>query len=199
MLKGEKKLEKIFKAISSRRSVRKYKPDEIPIEKLYKVIESANWAPSDGNSQPWHFYVLNNEYVEKVCEVFYAEAKEHIPKASYIPDDQKEAHLIYAKNLGGAPTHIVVSYRVKTEGIVQKEEGLMAASAVIQNLMLAAWAEALGTVWVAGNICHSEDIRKMLNIKENEFIAGIIPIGFPAVNPPPTPREDFRSKITWLK
>ena len=78
----------VFDGILKRRSIRKYKNQEIPQDKLKKVLEAANWAPSNGNSQPWRFIVTKGEYVEKVCNVFDNWAKDYIPNAPYIPKEQ---------------------------------------------------------------------------------------------------------------
>ncbi|MFT9497944.1 nitroreductase family protein [Anaerosolibacter sp.] len=56
---------KVFEAILKRRSIRKYKSEEVPQDKIKKVLEAANWAPSNGNSQPWCFIVTKGEYVNR--------------------------------------------------------------------------------------------------------------------------------------
>ena len=48
----------VVKAIKARRSVRKYKPESIPADKLEIILEAARLAPSAGNRQPWRFVVV---------------------------------------------------------------------------------------------------------------------------------------------
>jgi nitroreductase len=189
----------VFEAILNRRSIRKYKSDEVPQDKIMKVLEAANWAPSNGNSQPWSFLVTKGEYVEKVCNLFHNWAKDYIPNAPYIPAEKKPAMLKYAENFGGAPMHIIVTYKAYDDEI-KTEESLMAASAAIQNLCLEAWDEGLGTVWIAGHVAHDIKTKKVLNIADDERIAGIIPIGYPDMEPPAPPREDpeLIAKVKWL-
>lgn len=197
--KGEYVMGQAFEAILKRRSIRKYKSDEVPKDKIKKVLQAANWAPSNGNSQPWEFIVIRGEYVDRVCQIFYDWAKDYIPNAPYIAPDKKPGMLKYAENLGGAPIHIIVTYEVYDDE-EKTEESLMAASAAIQNLCLAAWEEGLGTVWIAGYAANSEKTRKLLNLKEDRKIAGIIPIGYPDEDPAPPPRKDpeLIEKVTWL-
>lgn len=64
----------VFEAILKRRSVRKYKSEEVSVEKIKKVLEAANWA------------------------------KDYIPNAPYIPQEKKPVMLKYAENFGGALT-----------------------------------------------------------------------------------------------
>jgi nitroreductase len=187
----------VFDGILKRRSIRKYKNQEIPQDKLKKVLEAANWAPSNGNSQPWRFIVTKGEYVDKVCNVFYNWAKDYIPNAPYIPKEQVLGMLKYAENFGGAPVHIIVTHEI-FEDEMKTKEALMAASAAIQNLCLAAWEEGLGTVWIGGYVLHAEDTREILQLSENQEIAGIIPIGYPDENPVPPERIDLNQKVEWL-
>lgn len=187
----------VLDGIKNRRSIRKYKGDEVPKDKLLKVLEAANWAPSNGNEQAWNFFVARGEAAVKVCKVFSDFARDYIPKASYIPDDQKAAMLKYAENFGGAPIHIIITYELFEGNAEKTEKSLMAACAAVQNLLLAAWEERLGTVWISGEICYSPITREVLGLKNTQKIAAIIPIGYPDESPVVT-REDVQSKITWI-
>ena len=55
----------VLDAISTRRSVRKYKLDPIPDEDLEKILTSAQIAPSAGNKQPWRFVVVSDPETKK--------------------------------------------------------------------------------------------------------------------------------------
>jgi len=48
----------VFETIKTRRSIRKYKPNQIPDEKLKMIFEAARLAPSAGNRQSWRFVVV---------------------------------------------------------------------------------------------------------------------------------------------
>lgn len=163
------------------------------------VLHAANWAPSSGNRQPWEFIVAGPDYAKKISGVFYGWAKDYIPTAPYIPEEKKPFMLKYAKNFGGAPTQIVVTYELFDDAI-KTEEALMGTCAAIQNLCLAAAAEGLGTVWIAGRTVHLAEFRNILNLPDNRKVAGIIPIGFPDMSPPAPPRKDpeLEYKVQWL-
>lgn len=192
-------LREILEAIKNRRSIRKYKKLEVPQDKISTVLEAANWAPSNGNSQPWEFFVVKGDYVQKISKIFYDWAKDYIPNAPYIPAEKKPAMLEYAKDFGGAPVYIVVTYEVYDDAI-KTEEALMATSAAIQNLSLAATEQGLGTVWIAGHVAHAQETRNILKLSNNRKVAGIIPIGYPDIKPPAPPRKDpdLIEKVTWL-
>ncbi|AGB40836.1 nitroreductase [Halobacteroides halobius DSM 5150] len=190
---------RIIEPIKERRSIRNYKNKEVSKEKIRKVLEAANWAPSNGNSQPWEFVVAKDEYAKKISKVFYDWAKDYIPNADYIPEEKKKAMLEYSKDFGGAPVQIVVTYQTG-EDEIETEESLMAASAAIQNLSLAALEEDLGTVWIAGHIAHADRTKEIIDLAEDKKIAGIIPIGYPDIDPAAPPRKDpnLVEKVKWL-
>lgn len=56
--------------IKRRRSVRKYKPEQITGQELEAILEAAIWAPSAMNQQKWHFTVIQNkELLKEITEV----------------------------------------------------------------------------------------------------------------------------------
>ena len=48
----------LLEAIKSRKSIRAFKPDQVPREVLTELLDVARWAPSGTNTQPWEFIVL---------------------------------------------------------------------------------------------------------------------------------------------
>ena len=50
----------VFKAISERRSVRKFKKKEIDDQLIYKILKAGLWAPSAGNLQSWDVILTKN-------------------------------------------------------------------------------------------------------------------------------------------
>jgi len=55
----------IFEIIKKRRSIRVYKPNQIPQEKMNQVLEAARLAPSAHNGQPWKFLVIKDDVIKK--------------------------------------------------------------------------------------------------------------------------------------
>ncbi len=49
---------KVTEAVLSRKSVRAFRPDPVPGEMVRDILETARWAPSGGNLQPWRVYAL---------------------------------------------------------------------------------------------------------------------------------------------
>ena len=56
--------------IKERRSIRRWKKDEVPDELLRKAVELATWAPNGGNYQGWRFVVVKRrEMIGKIANV----------------------------------------------------------------------------------------------------------------------------------
>ena len=51
----------MIREIENRRSIRKYKPDEIERKLIEEIIYSASLAPSAKNRQPWKFIVYQGK------------------------------------------------------------------------------------------------------------------------------------------
>lgn len=48
----------VSEAVLSRRSIRAFKPDPVPVEVLRRVMDKARWAPSGCNFQPWEATIV---------------------------------------------------------------------------------------------------------------------------------------------
>jgi nitroreductase len=61
-------------ALFSLRAVRRLKPDPIPEAVLQDILEAAIRAPNGGNTQPWHFLVLQDAHLREQFGALYHEA-----------------------------------------------------------------------------------------------------------------------------
>ena len=56
----------VKEAFTSRRSVRRFLPKTVPVEKINNILECATFAPSGHNIQPWHVYVVQGKKKEAI-------------------------------------------------------------------------------------------------------------------------------------
>lgn len=163
----------VMEAIKTRRSVRKYDATRhVENELIKKAIESASWAPSAHNGQPWHFIVFRDNYKKKK-----------------IAERSK-----WAKFFEGAPVGIIVLAEFSHERTVTKEKTLkyfsiQDSAAAIQNLLLSAWNYGIGTCWI-GDFDEIQ-LEKLFDIPENWSPIGIIAMGYP--------HEDWKGRPTSRK
>jgi nitroreductase len=185
----------MYTAIKNRRSHRMYKPDPVPREVLERVCEAALWAPSGTNLQPWDITVLTGPPRDDFVALASHAAEDIAPKLRKLFDEEKVAAVMhFFKNLGGAPTVIAVTVWRDPEQLSQ-ESIIQSGSALMQNLLLAAEAEGLGTCWMSGVLTREKELLTFLGQEERHLLA-ITPIGYSAKTPPVVPRKD--RPVRWL-
>ncbi|MCD6385466.1 nitroreductase family protein [Candidatus Sumerlaeota bacterium] len=151
----------VMKAITIRRSVRKYKPEPIPANELRELLEAMRSAPSAANRQPWKFLVVTDQALrEKIVGIcrgqhFIAEAPVLIVGCG------READAWHG--VGGN----------------KKQSSLMTdISIAIDHLTLAATEKGIGTCWIQA---FNEDcIKKILKIPEDVRVIALCTVGYPA-------------------
>ena len=188
----------------TRRSTRNYRPDPVEQEKLNKILEAGRQAPSGGNNQSSHFFVIRNREVldslirmtEKafagmeVAENTYASLKHSI-------EASKKGGYVFCYN---APVLIVVANR-KDYG-----NNIADCACAIENMMVAANALDLGSCWINQLKWLNEEREiveylRGLGLKEDERVYGAVIIGYPATDSG-LPNRKLMSvrgnEITWL-
>lgn len=196
-------------AIRERRSIRQYDPKEIPEGLLKEVIETALWAPSGMNRQEWEVIVVRGEMRDRLLDIV-ARSQDHIlPHLQELFSEKIiKISLQVFKNLGEAPVVVlvyvpkqVINYgpELDDRGRYHVEFGrfnrLLSASALIQNLLLAAHAKGLGTCWMTGPKYMEQEINELLEITGKELVS-IIPMGYPKQSPPAPPRRN--NCVRWI-
>ena len=69
------------------------------------------------------------------------------------------------------------------------QDGCIAA----YHFLLAAWYYGLGTCWIAA--MDGEEVKEMLAINQNHYVATVTPLGYPEGDIPPMPE---RKKLDWF-
>lgn len=59
----------VYEAVQSRRAVRGFTDEPVPIPVLRRVLTAAGWAPSGGNIQPWRIFVVTGEPLARLKKV----------------------------------------------------------------------------------------------------------------------------------
>ncbi len=168
-------------AIMTRRSTRSYKPAAVEPEKLQQIIDAGRHAPSGGNNQTCHFFVVQNPEVLKKLAAL---AENAFAKMEVTPETYSSLKMsINLSKKGGyvfhynAPVLIIVAN--------QKNYGNnMADSAVaVENMFIAANALDLGSCWINQLHWLTEDAEilsylRELGLKENERVYASLVVGY---------------------
>jgi nitroreductase len=166
----------VIEAIKTRRSIGRMSPEVPPRDVIEKVIEAAVEAPNHHNTEPWRFYVLTGAARERLGEVM----AERLKRAWYGDENKLEAGLMAerAKPLR-SPVVVVVGVKHSENERIDAREDLQAASAGIQNLLLAAHSLGLTTVWRTGEGVYDDGVKAHFGLSPRDEIAGMVYLGYP--------------------
>ena len=206
----------VWEAIENRRSIRKYKPDDVPEEMITRILEAARLAPSGANRQPWRFLVVRDAQQRKelrqVClaQTFIEEAPvdiicfvdlDRFSKESVAKRRQEYVDSGTAATATGRFADPKFQEYMQSLPAPNREQIIPGAVAntyiAIEHVVLMAAALGLGTCWVGG--FDPAGINKLFNLADNLVPVVVIPLGYPAGEIPPQrpriPLEDILVKL----
>jgi 5,6-dimethylbenzimidazole synthase len=178
-----------FKALlKSRRSCRAFAPDPVPEAQLTAIMEAGQWAPSPMNALPWEYLVITDVEVKAQIRKVSEAAKQAVLDGGG-PGFAAKYDMSFLEQ---APVVIAVVFDPSKKGLGdffnQKHGALQAASACVQNMMLAAAEYGLGTLWFTW--FDPKKMQAALNIPQDLEIAAVIPIGKPKGEIKAPPRKE---------
>jgi len=193
-----------LEAILTRRSTRNYKPNPVEQEKLEKILEAGRRAPSGGNNQTSHFFVIRSrEVLDKLISMTEkAFAGMEATENTYA----SMKHSIAASKKGGyvfcynAPVLIVLANR-RDYG-----NNIADCACALENMMIASNALDLGSCWINQLKWLNEDPEiveylRGFGMKEDERVYGAVIIGYPATDTG-LPNRNLMvlkgNEVTWI-
>ena len=149
--------------LSARRSIRKFKEQQVSRQTLLELVQQATLAPSASNLQAWRFCIIDDPVLVRKVDMF-------------------------SPGLSGKPPVIIAvcsdyGYAAqKTSGTNYKAYGcIMDASMAAENLMLAAVEKGLGTCAIKSY--NDAAVRKLLKLPETLHLELLISVGYPDADP----------------
>lgn len=161
--------------LKGRRSIRLYRPDPVPQDLVEQLLEAGRWAPSASNRQPWAFIVVRDQTLI----------------------EQAAQHAVYFFNrwahVAEAPLLLVLcGHRANRlyRRFLHEDVGLAGG-----QIMLQAAALGLGTCWIGG--LNPEALARLLDVPPEWEIVGLLTVGFPAEDPPPSERKPLADLVHY--
>jgi 5,6-dimethylbenzimidazole synthase len=187
----------VLQAIRHRRSCRRFLPDPIGEETLRQMLEAAAWAPSPLNSQPWEFIIVTN--ADKKAEL--RSAAEACHQWALAESGWQWLSRYRMDFLTQAPVIIAVVGDPKKTGVdMFQEEGTVAyqhaCAAAIQNLLLAAHALEIATLWFT--FFDKTEVRKILDVPVEKTPLALVCAGKAAEEIAEVPRKDVHAKTRYM-
>jgi nitroreductase len=179
--------------IRSRRSVATFKDQPVPLDVIHDLLETAVYAPNHRLTEPWRFIYLTGKgrlpYVTRRAEM----VLENMAKQTHNEAEQQKAYEGTIQKFSSVPAYLVVAMTKHPNAEVY-EEDYAACACVIQNFLLLAWEQGIGTTWKT----FKEDagLRALLGLAEPEKVIGIIHVGYPAEEPRTGQRQVAHERLT---
>lgn len=165
-----------FKIVEERHSMRAFANKAVEEEKLRRILEIANRAPSAGNLQGYEIFVVRKvEQKRALVEVAYGQG--FIAEAPLV--------LIFCAN----PARSAVRYRERGERLYSVQDATIACT----YAMLAASALGLSSVWVGA--FDEEGVRQAAGIPPDLLPVAMLPIGYAGESPRRTPRRPLEDIV----
>jgi len=195
----------LFKAILSRRSIRRYRPDAVPQTVIETVLTAATWAPSAHNRQPWRFCVIQSgEQKERLAHAMGDRLRrdleaDGVAEAVIAADTERS----YSR-ITSAPVLIALCLsladmdrypdvqRNEKEWVMAVQSTAMAG----QNLLLAAHDQGLGACWMCAPLFCPDVVSAALTLPEDWQPQALITLGYPAETREKT-RKPLETGVVW--
>ena len=192
--------------IQQRRSIRGYLNKPVPKALVREVLELAMRAPTSYNTQPWNFYVVTGDVLERIRAGNVARTLAGVPDSREFrtgPDyagPHRDRQIGVAKQLFAAmgierenkakrhewvlrgfrqfdaPVSIVVTYDRSIEG---SDVAPFDCGGVVNSIVNVAWARGLGCVINSQGIMQSPVVRAEAGIPDDQVIQTCIAMGWP--------------------
>jgi nitroreductase len=215
----------LTKAMNERKSIRAFKSDPIPMEKIKEILKLSILAPSAINLQPWEFIVVVGEEKERLSRRLIKAYREK--QISCGPGTVKPLPKTIAKR--GAKTLELMNpffeemkvnsdqfinegscsfYGAPVAIILCQDDSFSKARLVDIGLtlgyfILTAHDFGLGTCPIGLITAYEDEIKDLLNIPENKTVVIGVALGFPdwesPINRFKSSREDLEKVVKWIE
>ena len=158
-----------YDALHSRRTVHNYEATELDYEVVERILSAGHMAPNHKLTWPWRFTVVGKETRKALLPVAY--------RLKNVTAPEMQAR-VQSKLIN--PATLIVVTQERAEDPFRNTEDYAATCCAIQNMMLAATAEGLGSKWSTGALTKHPDVCDILDIDiEVEDVVGFIWVGVP--------------------
>ena len=142
-----------FETIRTLLAIRQYQDKPVPAATLRRIVEAGRLTGSAKNLQPWHFVVV---------------------------EDRGTLQQLGALARTGA--HVAQAAAAVVVAVDKTPFAVSDASRAIQSMLLAAWAEGVGSNWVGFAGRYGETIAPLLGLPDTYDVLAVVPFGYPAVS-----------------
>jgi nitroreductase len=182
-------------AITTRTSVRRFRPDPVTRDTIERLLDCAVRAPNHKLTEPWRFVVLTGRARDGFAEI---RARHRLKRFADPASAEARAAMDKVRRESlEAPVYIVVMMSVTSDEIT-REEDYAATMMAIANLMTAAQSLGLGTFLRTGGVMRDPALLELAGVPETFRVVGIVSLGYPAQQEIPRRRRSANELTRWI-
>ena len=194
----------MIQAIADRRSIRKYRAEEVPRPVLEEILNAGRLAPSSKNRQPWRFVVVRG----KAKTDMLAAARAGLAREKRTPLLPGSAQYMAGAEhtvqiMEQAPVIILIlnTLGLGVEEPLSPEDRIyeicnaQSIGAAIENMTLTATELGLGSLWICDTYFAHRELNDWLNTR-GELTAALA-IGYGDETPEARPRKAMEDIVEW--
>ena len=202
-----------FDIVYTCRSMRRLKPDPVPDELIYKVLDAGIQGPSGGGTQAWRFVVVTEPELKRQIAAVYQRGWQPVLKSyaaaglNIAEDKNVRAATYLADHLAEAPVLLFACLRMRRS----HAERLAGPNALnfarimggsiypaVQNMLLACRALGLGATLtgVTSQAPYEDEVKSLLGLPASISTYGMLVIGYPKGKFGPVTRIPVE-KVAW--
>lgn len=210
----------IIDGIYKRKSIRKYKNEQVPREDIVKCLEAAVEAPSPKHQQNWYFVVVEKkELINQMAQIV---EESHKRIGEYAGDEKEKQKfmrfmsyytlfkdapvvvLVYAKPYVMIEEKLLRAGGVKEDVIERLKAPQSAAQgigAAVENFLLAATELGYGTCYMTGPTHAKSEIEALIDVVKPEYeLMSMIAMGVPAEETTDKPKRlPLEEVVTFIE
>jgi nitroreductase len=203
-------------------AVREFAPEPVPDEVVWRILDTARFAPNGGNRQGWRVIVVRDRAIRRGLRDLYLEGwREYLAMGGAgltpwapVTDRDAEARALgslptgdpgaFASRFDEVPVLLVVLADLRRLAAVDRDLGrytLVGGASIypfVWSILLAAGEEGLGGVITTMTIRREPQMRALLGVPDELAVAAVVALGRPASPPPTKLRRDPVGSFTTV-
>ena len=181
----------VYHAIYGRRRAWKFTDRPVDLMAIERMLDAAIWAPNHRLTEPWRFFVLEQESPERSRAAELA-AEFQLERTG----DQRRADAARQKVL--EPPVIIYVYTVPGPDDETTKENYASVCIAVHNISLAGAAEGLAVTWETGGVMRHPGLGQMLGADESWQMTAMLLVGHPGEHPV-SRRSPASGFVRWFK
>lgn len=185
-------------AIATRRSIRRFREEDVPEEALQAILLAATQAPSGKNRQPWRFVVVRGDQRTEMVRVMRQGIAAEREQGRDPGSSEGSARImeqapvtVFVLNPHGIHPWLTRSIDQAFQDVVD----IQSIGAAIQNMCLAAQDLDVGSLWICDVFYAYEPLRHWLGT-DSQIVAAVA-LGYAGESPAARPRRAVEAVTHW--